>query len=205
VPLVTAAAVRTWGDKSNTSVSTQDAEIDRCVLVAQDWIGAQAARVLEEASFSEFLHGDEALGRYNEILYLPPGRNRMVKHTDPDLVVVKEDGTALTLATGYSTTADALLVGSGRDERAYLIRGNSEILQGWAKGRRNIELSWKCGWTSSNVPSRVAQLVMEVSWHFFNSGKTAGVSSVTRDNEVASIDKNLTLLSRQTLDELRVL
>jgi hypothetical protein len=205
VALVTAAAVRTWGDKSNTSVSTQDTEIERCVAAAQDWISDLTGRTLEEAAHTDALDGDAAIGPFSEVLYMPVGRNRMVKHTNPDLVVVKEDGATLVVADGYSTSADVLLVGAGRDERAYLIRGNSSSVRRWARGRRNVEVTWKSGWTSANVPGRVSQLVIEVAWHFFNIGKTSGVSSVTRDNEVASIDKNLTPLSRQTLDGLRAL
>ena len=203
--LVTAPELRARFAPSMTSTD-RDAELVLCIAAAQAWITAQpGGKTIEEpaTAFVDYLDGNEAGGHSNHLLSFPLGRHALVKHVAPsDLVVVEENGVALVVADGYSTTADVLLTGANDldiDRRPTLIRGNCAGQRAWATGVRNVKLTWKCGWTSGNVPAHVKQLIMEIAKQFATVGGVLGISSISKAEETVAIDKFLTPLSQQTL------
>jgi len=201
VALVTVAEVK--ARMAPAQDGSKDAEIALCVAGAQQYV-VQGARLEAPATAATVhLNGCDAEG--GAVLYMPPGQRRMVTHAGEDLVTVKENGTALTVAAtlGYSTSAEVMLDGANQDRVCRLVRGNSTSIIRWAWGYQNIEVVFKSGYTSANVPDHIKHLLCAVAWKMFTGGTIHQVSSVSDPSGSTVLDRSLSPIERDILEDLR--
>src|SRR6185503_10953365 len=115
-----------------------DAVIDRLVTAASRIFKTLTSRrIAREVYTSELYDGDRA-GSSRSELWL---REFPVNSVS----LVKENGVALTVGTGYSRTSDVILVG----DVGILIRQSGG--ERWAPGRQNIEITDNAGWDYPRV------------------------------------------------------
>lgn len=194
-----------WAKKS-ISADAQ-AELVDSVSYAQSWIANQAGlRSLEKETTAVTTYFDGGTDTYRDELWLPMD-HRPMWHTGSDLMTVTENGTALTAAIGYSTTAGVVLEGVNTFQRVRMSR------LGWWSwtygGRNNIAVTSKCGFdgsstaTTNPLPPDVKRLVMEVAWLMFNSAGRIGINNTSKAGSSADIVNDLSPVGRSTLDWLR--
>lgn len=195
--LVTIGDVKAWGEPGLDSLN--DTALTRCIDAAEDWLERVTGRVVTQTEFTRYFSGRDAVGACRDTIYLNAG-HRPVIHSGSDLVVVTEDGVAVTVAIGYSATADAILVGVNED-RQCAIRRNYAPWSGTTYD--NVKVVYKAGWTTSTLPDDVEQLLIEVAWLMFRSPKWVGQASISRAGGSASFEKELTPQSAVCLATLR--
>src|SRR5262245_32622822 len=175
-PIFGLQEMRAW---SAAQSEVEDDLRDRLVKSASDWLEGETSRVFVQptADVTIFLDGSggRVAGRYGEVLYLP--YRPVVSVTS-----VKENGVALTLATGYTTTADVVRVLS----EGKLIRRPTQTVAdpagfaatGWSAGVQNIEVAWKPGYAV--VPYDVEQACVELTWLMYRESRRQGKQSLSR-------------------------
>ena len=165
-------------------------------------------RVLIRATKTVYFDGKRALGNSDE-LWLDPG-HRPVLHTGSDLVTVSVNGSSLTVAASYSTTAGVMLVGANEDSPCRLIRQFGP----WTTGIRNIVVSYKCGFQTDPaltatdtfpVPSNIKQLANEMSWLVFNSASLLGKQNVSHAVAAVTLSNELSPYGKAVLEAITVL
>lgn len=195
--LTTVATVKAWGEP--TLDSRNDDVLSDCIDAAEALIERVTGRVLNQASFTRYFSGGEAVGRGRDTIYLQQG-HRPVIHSGGDLVTVTEDGSALTVAVGYSATANVILSGVNEDKQCALRRNYSV----WSNAAYdNITVTYKAGWTTSTVPNDVKQLIAEVAWLIFRSPGWLGKASTSKAGTAVSFEKDLTPQSAAVISQLR--
>ena len=188
--LTTTAILKAWA--SPDLDSSRDAELALCVTRASVWVEEQSSWVIGTVTYTaKAFDGDEIRGPN---LFLPT-RHRYVATPS----AITENGTALTIATGYDTSADVIATGLlDRNEQARLQRRGS-----WSAGLQNIAVTYVAGYAAGSIPADIEQLANEVAWIFFKAPMSIGRSTVTKAGHAATIDKALTPLSLMTLERLR--
>lgn len=193
--LTTFDELKAWIDPALDA--SRQAEIERCISAASDYIVDASGRQIEQAAYVRWHSGKDALGPRRNLLFLDSG-HRPVTH--PTGFTLEENGVVLTTAEGYSTTADVLVRGVNRDEQCVLERRSGS----WACGTDNIKASYTAGYASNAIPARIKQLTNEIAWLLFQSQDWMGKSrTVGPDGTGATFDKQLTDFSKRTLDGLR--
>lgn len=197
--------IEAWIGK--TFDSSRQAEVTNCIAFAQSWIANNAGlRSLEKESavVTEYIDGDKLTD--SDAVWLPMSC-RPAWHTGSDLVTVVENGTSLTVAIGYTTTAGVSLSGVNTFDRVRLAR-----IGGWSWSTgvpNNIAVAMKCGFdtttTASTNPCPVAvkRLVMDVAWNMLNSTQRTAKASQSKAGSSVSFKDDLSQLSQDTLDWLR--
>lgn len=182
---------------------TRDALLERFVSAAADWIGQTGGVQLDRATYTRVFDGRRAGGPCRDLIELD-SRHRPVIHAGGDLVTVTEDGVGLTVATGYSQTADVILVGANdfnAPVRLYR-RGGP-----WSCGEsQNVTVTYEAGYDGSdlaNIPGRIQSLAEEVAWLLFQSQSWVGKGTEAAAGRSVSWEKALSPLARETLGELR--
>ena len=202
MPLAGPSDIGSWIGKDIDP--SKQAELTACIAFAQSWV-AQAAglRSLEKesAAVTAYLDGSDA-GSGSIALWLPADI-RPVWHSGGDLMVVIEDGRTLTLAIGYSATADVVIRNANTSNRVCLHKAG-----GWStSGPQNVSVACKVGWHFDTgvliAPFDVRRLVMEVSWLMFNSHAWVGRQNISKAGSSISIENDLSPGSQATLDSLR--
>lgn len=187
--------VKQWANPSMDSA--RDDELDRCCDAASDWVKRVANWEIEQASYTLYLNGVDAIGSGCNVL-LVPAKYRPVIHSGATLVTVTEDGSALSVAASYDTTKDVMLLGANFDTRLELAKPSSP----WSRGYANVAVSFDAGYASGSVPEDVVQLATEVALLMFRSPNFAGKSSKTGRGGSVSFEKALTPWSLATLERL---
>lgn len=198
--LATVADIASWIGKDIAAERQGEATDD--ITAAQAWIARAAGlRSLEKESSAVtiYLDGEDACG---EDLWLPADV-RPMWHSGSDLMTVTEDGTSLTVATGYSTTAGVTISGANQFKRVCLYRTG-----GWSKSlRQNIAVACKVGWHLDTgvliVPTDVKRLVIETAWLIFNSFAWVGKQNVSKSGAAVSLENDLSPAAQETLNRLR--
>lgn len=196
--LITVADLTPWTDQE-ISTARQD-EANRCCVAAQSWVEGRTGRTLEVgAAVTRYFDGSDAGGRYGDELWLP-AEDRPVIHSGGDLLTVTEDGAAVTVAVGYSTSAGAILKGANADRRGCLVRRD----QAWASGVQNIAVVYKLGWSTTTLPARVKELLLELALLFFREPQWIGKASVSKAGGAVTIMRELSPGAQGVLESLRV-
>jgi len=188
MPLTTAAKVKAWADPDLAAAF--DAELALAVGRADKWIPSILRRNIEDEEFTRYFDGSDAAAN-RTVIHLNPN-HRPVIHTGGTLVVVTEDGVALTAAVGYSTTADFYVVNANEPRRCELRREGV-----WSAGTQNIKVVYTAGYTT--VPADIEQLANEVAWLFFKTPKWLGKSARAKAGESVSWKDELTPQSQSVV------
>lgn len=198
--LTTAAKVKAYANPELDP--TKDAELAEAVARVSAWVPYVCGRPIEEASFTERFDGCRALGSGKDLIVLRPER-RPVKHITGDLISVTEDGNALVLAEGYTTTAGVVVEDANEyDLPCKLRRYNQPWADGY--GSQNITVVYKAGLTSAHpLWPALEALANEVAWLSFSSPNWLGKATVSRAGESTSWEKDLTPASRDLIRRLR--
>ena len=197
--------IESWIGK--TLDSGRQAEATASIAFAQGWIANQAGmRSLEKEAAAVTTYFDGGQDTVSADLWLPMDM-RPVWHTGSDLVAVTENGTSLTVAIGYSTTAGVTLRGVNSMSRVRLSR-----VGGWFWNysiANNVSVACKCGFDTTTtastnpVPTDVKRLVVEVAWLSLNGSARTGKQSVSKAGTSVSIVDDISPAGRSTLDWLR--
>lgn len=198
-------AVQAWWHASGVSAVDSLApervpELERCCRAASKWIEAAVGFEIEKVTGRVlYLDGERASGRYGDTLELPHG-HRMVT-----VSAITEDGAALTLATGYSTSANVIVAGNASERTWVRLRRRD---QSWSQGVQNVSVTYTFGFDGADsgtptVPAWIQQLANEVALLMFLSPNWIGKASMAADGVSMTWEKNLTPAGRGALDVLR--
>jgi hypothetical protein len=202
---VTNAEVQAWVIHGGTALTSVDTSLlDSCIAAAAQYIADDSGRIWEKAAYTRNLDGNAVIGKYGEILRLPSNLFP-VSATDP--FTLTENGIALVVAQGYSTTADAILVNAGLEEPGKLVRQTSQtrfVRPGspWAPGVQNITTTFSAGPTTT--PEDIKLVAKELSWLFYQDGSFVGVVSYSKGGAASTISLKLSDVARGILDRRRV-
>lgn len=183
-PIVDLQQVKAW---SAAQSDVEDDLLARLVNAASDWLEGECHRVFQPppTDVTIYLDGSsEAVGgRYNEVLYLP---FRPVA----SVTSVTENCVALSLATGYTTTADVVKV---LDEGKLVRRATQAAVDtasvGWAAGVQNIAVLYKPGYAV--LPADVEQACVELTWLMYRESRRQGRESMARGGTSMSFVRDL--------------
>jgi len=196
--LITQADLENWTGSSIDA--SRVASVTQVILAAQSWIARQAGiRSLEKEANAVTVYLDSDNADNGTDLWLPPEVRPFWSGAGQDLMTVSADGQALTIASGYSATADVLIRGAHGLGLGMLYRS------AWGPGRSNVAVGCKVGFATSGavlLPDDVKILVMEVAWLFFTIPNMMGRTSVSKPGTSQSVDRQL---SPQALATIQVL
>ena len=201
--LTTKDILKAWSDELATLDATRDTELTRCCKVASAWIPRVVGFPLETTTgFVARFSGSDTLGKAGEILELHHGHRNVVHPTG---FSVTENGTALTTATAYSTTAQVMVIGAGSlDTYVRLIRQSDS----WSSGIQHVAVTYTFGFDGADasvpaVPDDIQQLANEIALLAFRSKKWLGTASVAKEGFSQTYEKQLTPQSKDTLRRLK--
>lgn len=190
--LTTLAILKSWADPNIDSA--RDDELNECIDRASAWIQQQACWDIGlTAARTLYFDGDEIRG---PILFLPSRYRYVLSSTMP---TVTEDGSALTVAQGYSTTADVIAI--GLDERHAQVR--FKRYGSWSSGIQNIVVTFLSGYAAGSAPDDIIALANEVAWLYFKAPQWIGRSTMTKAGHNVTFEKQLTPMAQATLAQLR--
>jgi hypothetical protein len=197
--LVTTQEVKDWvvGDSVGSITGVNDTVLTACIAAAGEAIIEETSRIWEKAAFTERLNGDGVAGKLGEILML-----RRFPVTFPaDAITVTESGTALTVAQGYSTSAQVIVEDAGIESRCSLIRASGGARLGWLAGVQNIVVTYQAGFAS--IPERIKFVAKELSWLFYQEGRKVGIDNVAQAGNSRALVHKLSEMSQAILREAR--
>jgi hypothetical protein len=163
--LTTSAAVVQYGRIADSDMTVANAIMDRLVSAASAAMRSLTSRYLAAATYTaEVYSGDKTLDK-RRMIYLR-------EYPVTAVTSVSENGSALTLATGYSTTAQVLV----SSEDGTLFRQNVDQ---WLPGRNNIVVTYAAGYTfprsgTNDLPYDLEQGVIELALLMFNEAQRIG-------------------------------
>jgi hypothetical protein len=206
---VTIADVDTWRRKS--TAQEHQGSLELAIDAAVSWVEREGGRrSIEKKTVTVTLDGSRADGHTRSDLWLPPDVRPVWHTTTPNVVAVSEDGSSLTVAAGYSASADVIVHGANEDVPVMLYRRG-----GWYPGRRNVAVTLVVGYdvtppTPEGVfpsvlplPSSIRQLIIEAAWLTFNSEAWLGHQNVSRAGAAVTISNELSPMASETLANLR--
>lgn len=170
----------------------QDSELTAALGYADAWLKRRTNRPMESASYTEYFSG-----RGQETLALRPGR-QPVLHDSTTPVTATENGSSLTLATGYNTSAHAILEGVNEDRQCLLHSNQSHF----TSGVQNIAVTYTAGW--STIPVDVEWLASLLAWHIFSTKAWQGKASATAGRGSVSWEKDLPQMALDLIEALTV-
>jgi hypothetical protein len=126
-----------------------------------------------------------------------------------DEITVTEDGTALVVAVGYSTTADVILRNANdpRQRLALVRRGtspqnllaDSPATPGWAGGVQNIAVTLKAGPATGTAPADLVQAAYELAYLFYDDPTRVGKSSSSRAGASITVERDLSKIAQMAI------
>ena len=185
--------------------AADDAVIDRCISAASQAIEESTRRriIQPSADITEIRDGSGRAigGRMGEVLMLQYAPVVSV-------TTVTENGTVLTVAEGYSTTADAILDrSSGR-----LIRQQGTAVQvvsplgiaptGWCAGVQNITIAYLPGY-GTLAPTDIEEVCCELAWLYYRESRRQGKVAVSRTGGSTSLVHQLSKHAQDILNAYR--
>lgn len=200
--LVTFAELQNWvsGALGPSEVMDPKAQSsgEECLKAAQSFVERRCNRILEKlgTAVTVILDGNESGGRDCEVLFLPKN-HRPVALGGSDTVVVTENGTTLTVGSGFSTAYDVLVQNAGQDAQARLLRCS----RGWTQGRQNIAATYKYG----GAVDMDKHLIKQLAWLFYREPKLLGMVSKSKSGSSVSVESKLPDTVRQLLEVRTVL
>lgn len=196
--LTTVAKVKAWAEPSLDT--TRDSEITRIIAAVAAWLPRATGRIIEQATLTRYFDGGEdAQGHKRDTIYLPSG-HRPVAHSGSDLVTVTEDGVSLTVAVGYSTSADVIVTNADIDLPCSLVRNGTA----WSDSvPQNIKVVYKAGFAT--IGAEIEQLANELAYREFKQPGYLARASASRAEHSVAWDDEFTAESRLLLQRLTVL
>lgn len=182
-------------------------QLERLLNVAAEWVQDRTGtKWVQEAGITINVDGTDADGRHGEIIRIPATYRPVTAVT-----AVTEDGTALTVASGYSTSADVIVKNlSMWDRQCELIRRTSADLQladalqtyaRWRGGVQNIGITFTHGYGTS-WPDRILQAVYHMAWIFHQDPGKIGKQSTGRGGHSATYSGKIPDHVEALLDKL---
>jgi len=168
-------------------------------------------RVAPPAQETEIHDGDgrRVRGKWREVLVL-----NWHPILDPGALTVTENGVALAVASGYSTTADVIVIpDKGRLIRRPTFQTSGPVPTrtldlGWAPGIQNISVACRGGYdataapSSANaIPSDLIQVARELVHTFFRESRRGGRTNVNRAGQSTNFDRDLSPVAKAILDQ----
>ncbi len=195
MPLTSIDRIKAWA--SPNMDDSRDEMLERLVDAATAWVEREANWLAVERTHTVVLDGNDAMGH----ILLLPQKYRPVTHGD-NAVTIAEDGVALSVGTGYSTSDTVVLRGAD-DANARLEmmkRGGAP----WSSGVQNIVVMLTCGYADEDAaPADLVQVCTEVATLMFRTPASLGKSSKSTKGGSSSFAKELSPQSRQMLDRMR--
>lgn len=203
--LVSTAEVQAWVAGDGASLPTIDATLlTECIAAAGELIVDETSRVWEVTTISDVLDGDSASGKHGQILFLR--RFPVTYPTDP--ITITENGVALTVGAGYSTSANVIVKNAGAERTCQLIRQGSNLpwygsssYALWSPGCQNITVSYKAGYTT--IPTRIKSVAKELAWLIYQRGRYTGVELVSAEGTSRKLISSLSDFSQAILADAR--
>lgn len=198
-----AATLKAWNPGALDAVAS--ATLDRVLASSQRYVEDYTSRKFELVSYTELFDGDNASGKYHEVIQLNRGR------WPAAITSVAENGVTLSTAAGYSTTANVIIVGQNEERPMRLIRALSQppslssprSTPGWAPGVQNITVVYGAGYAANVMPAVVVQAVLEVAYVMLRTGRTVNVSSQGKGGHTVALMRDLSPATKQALDQIR--
>lgn len=185
-PLVDIQYVSDWITQADGKVlgAGQQTLLDAAIVWASELVIELTGRLWIKAVVTERHDGDNGLGRYGHIHYL----NQWPVDTAA-AITVTESGTARTVATTYTTTADVMVYGStGKIVR---IAGSAANTSGWTPGQKNIVVAFTGGDAVDidGVPYLIRQATAELAVLAYREGGRVGMGSMSRKSSGSYVRK----------------
>lgn len=206
-PLVDVAYVQAWA-RGKLQGATGEG-LPAAILSAGAWLERAVGRRFLKTAYTTLLDGSRASGTCGEVLYLPRAHTPVI-HAGADQVVVKENGQARTVALGYSTTAEVIVVGANEQRRCKLLRspnsypaladaGFEAAVGYWSPGVQNVEVTYKAGWVEAEIPDDVKATVAEIATKFYMEPVKVSKSSSSRGNSAVAFTQELSGQAQETI------
>lgn len=178
--LTTTALVKGYGRITDPDLTTVNALLDRLVSTASEMIRSWTSRqIVRKVYTAEAYDGAEAT-RGSTRLYLR-------EYPVNSVTTILENGTALSVATGYSTTADTILIPT----EGILVRQGGGVAPNayrsgrWNAGLQNVIVTYNAGYDyprvgtppaylGTDLPFDIEQAATELTVLMFNEGKRIG-------------------------------
>jgi hypothetical protein len=170
----------------------QDTELTAALAYGDAWLKRRTGRPMESAAYTEYFNGEG-----KEQIRLRPGR-QPVLHDSTTPVVLTDSGSSLTLAIGYSATADAILDGANEDRQCVIWSNGSHF----TSGIQNVKAVYTAGW--STIPADVEWLSSCVAWHVFSTKAWQGKTSSTGSRGAVTWEKNLPQMALDLIEALTI-
>ena len=206
-PLVDVVYVRNWA--RGKLQGALDPGLSETILAAGAWFERAVGRSFLKRTYTTLLDGSRSSGTVGAVLYLPREHTPVI-HSGAELVTVTENGQARTVALGYSTTADVIVVGANERKRCKLLRSPRsypslvgeafEAAVGyWAPGYQNIAVTYKAGYSEAEIPDDVKLAVAEITTKMYMEPVKVSKSSSARGGAAVSFLDELSAQTRETI------
>ena len=181
-----------WAPKIDTD---KQQVLNRLILTASDYIENDLSYIVRAPTtpITRFYDGDgmNIGGRFGHLLYL---RERIA---DLSALTVTENATALTVVTGYTTSANVVVQNTGTMSPQGLltkrtiretaqgiaqVESRRNFLGGWVPGIQNIAVTFTPGWDldqddTDPIPQDLVHACVELTYFLFKRSGQMGVSS----------------------------
>jgi hypothetical protein len=188
----------------------KDTMLGNCIDAALELMEWHTGRTILSAAQTVSLNGDDAGGRFGEVLRLPKGHRPVTVVTS-----ITENGVALTSAAGYSTTVDVIIDGLDKDAPCRLVRRTIPGLQvrgdttvnRWRAGVQNIAVVYTAGFTDAGpdvVPESLKLLNAKLAWLIWKGPIHAGQVSKSKATRGMSYLNQLSEMDQWQLNQWAV-
>lgn len=195
---ITTTELTDWapGPFTGLNATVLQAVVDAATRAIQDYCG----RAFLQATYTEILDGNQAVGRWHDRMMLD-ARNTPVAYNPPtDNVTVTEDGISLTVASGYSPSAGVIISGAGQQGYpCVLIRQGGS---GWSPGQQNVTVTYKGGVAAAD--EGLKQVCRELAWRMFQQARASGLSSSVGGGKSSAFTSDIPDYLKRILDSRRV-
>lgn len=170
--------LRQW---SPQQIGLDDVALQLAIQAASESLESWCGRLFRLADVVEYHDGIAAHGGDRDALKL----SAFPIVGNP---TVTENGTALVVAEGYSTSADVIfesnrgLLKRRPGNTTQLIAQDSPTVPalGWSQGHQNVVVTYKAGWLLEDMPHHIRHLCAEIAWRMYDDPRRSGQESVSR-------------------------
>ena len=206
----TTAELKTW---QRQRLDSADADLlTRLLNAATDYIVERTGQLWSKAAHTRYFDGSNADGRYRDLVIVPRPYIPGWYDGGSDDVVVTENGTALTVAVGYTTSADVLISYANDAKRRMRLRrrgtnpanllADAPTTPGWATGYQNIAVTLNA--VADGAPADLVQAAYALAALFHDDPSRLGKTSSSKAGSAASFEGDLPLLYRRAIESRAV-
>lgn len=185
--LIDSSQVTAWlgGSWSDLDAGALSICVDAAISDVEAETGRKNLRAL--AAVTLFYDGDNLRDR----ILLPPEYNPIQA-----VVEIRENGSLLTFAQGYSTSADVIVKNLlDPHQPTELIRRTRSTTAplgattSWAAGIQNVQVDCLAGWDDGQYPGVLVQAAIELAADYFKEARRAGLVSGTAAGGRAQVNR----------------